>query len=66
MFEQQPSEKEPAESDANTNEAAEDNTTKSEEKPNSPDREERQDTIHPQNEAQRTDTEPEVIRKDQL
>lgn len=50
--------------DGNTTEAAEENTTKTEEQPNTSDPEHQPDTGHPQSEPGQTDTEPEVIKKD--
>lgn len=64
---QQISEQEPTGSDVSTpttTEAAEDNKPVTEEKPNTSDSENQQDTGEPQTEVQGGDTEPEVIKKD--
>lgn len=47
----------------NTTEAAEENTTKTEEQANTPDPEHQPDTVQPQSQPGETDTEPEVIKK---
>lgn len=50
--------------DVNTTEAAEENTSKTEEQPNTPDPEHLPDAVRPQSEPGESDTEPEVIKKD--